>query len=90
MLFLAIKITGKRSYEYFYNNEWIPDLYGHHIINVITSNFQNLFLKNNNLDEFERDSFLLNQTFLLKLSDDKYKREIFKNIVEEVRINSFF
>jgi len=84
-----IRITGKRSYEYYENKQWIPDLYGHHIINTISLNMQNLFLQHNNLDEFDRESFMLNQQFIYKLTDDKYKRLLFKNIVEEIRINSF-
>lgn len=84
-----IRITGKRSYEYYDNKQWIPDLYGHHIINIISINMQNLFLRHNNLDDFDSESFMLNQHFIYKLTDDKYKRELFKHIVEEIRINSF-
>jgi hypothetical protein len=84
-----IRITGKRSYDYYYNSQWIPDLYGHHITNVITYNVQNLFLKNNNLDQFDRESFIMNQQFIYKLRDEKYKREICKHIIEEIRIHSF-
>jgi hypothetical protein len=86
-----IRISGKRSYDYYNNNKWNPDLYGHHIMNTICSNVQNLFLKYNTLDDEENidgEDFLLNQKFLCKLSDEKYKREIFKSIIEEVRINS--
>lgn len=86
-----IRISGKRSYDYYNNNKWNPDLYGHHIMNTICSNVQNLFLKYNTLDDEENidgEDFLLNQKFLCKLSDEKYKKEIFKSIIEEVRINS--
>lgn len=86
-----IRISGKRSYDYYNNNKWNPDLYGHHIMNTICSNVQNLFLKYNTLDDEENidgEDFLLNQKFLCKLSEEKYKREIFKSIIEEVRINS--
>jgi hypothetical protein len=86
-----IRISGKRSYDYYNNNKWNPDLYGYHIMNTICSNVQNLFLKYNTLDDEENidgEDFLLNQKFLCKLSEEKYKKEIFKSIIEEVRINS--
>jgi hypothetical protein len=86
-----IRITGKRSYEYFINNKWIPDLYGHYIMNTICINMQNLFIKYNIIDEnsnIDHDEFMLVQTFIYKLSDEKYKKDIFKHIVEEIRINN--
>ena len=83
-----IKIVGKRSYEYFLNNKWHSDPYGHYITNTICLNIQNLFIKNNNFDlNIDYNDFLLNQNFIYKLSEDKYKKEIFKNIIEEIRIN---
>ena len=83
-----IRIVGKRSYEYYLNNNWYPDPYGHYIMNTICNNIENLFIKNNNFDEnIEYNDFLLNQNFIYKLSEEKYKKEIFKNIIEEIRIN---
>ena len=83
-----IKITGKRSYEYYYNNKWNPDLYGYHIMKTICLNIQNLFIKCCHIDEnTDFDEFILNQSFITKLSDEKYKKEILKSIIEEVRIN---
>lgn len=86
-----IRITGKRSYEYFINNKWIPDLYGHYIMNTICINMQNLFMKYNIIDNnsnIDHDEFMLIQTFIYKLSEEKYKKDIFKHIVEEIRINN--
>jgi len=83
-----IRITGKRSYEYFDNNKWNPDLYGHHSINVLLKNIQDLFISFNNVENYSIDKFMENQIFIFKLSVDKYKKEIFKNIIEEVRINN--
>ena len=45
-------------------------------------------MKYNEYDPKNNDLFLLNQKFIYKLSDDKYKKSIFKNIIEEVRINT--
>jgi hypothetical protein len=84
-----IKITGKRSFEYYLNSVWNPDLYGYHSMNTICLNIQNLFIQNNTLDgSIGHEDFILNQEFIYKLSDEKYKRDVFKNIVEEVRINN--
>ena len=81
-----IRIKGKRSYEYYLNNKWNSDLYGHYSMNTICLNIQNLFIRNNILDENDED-FMLNQEFIYKLSDEKYKKDIFKHIIEEIRIN---
>ena len=83
-----IRITGKRSYEYYDNNKWNPDLYGHHSMNVICKNIQELFMSFNIIENYNIEEFMSNQTFIFKLSDDRYKKDIFKNIIEEVRINN--
>jgi hypothetical protein len=84
-----IRISGKRSYEYYDNKKWNSDLYGYHSMNTIMLNIQDLFIKNNILDDIDdNNEFFLNQVFIMKLSDDKYKKEVFKHIVEEVRINN--
>ena len=83
-----IKITGKRSFEYYNNMKWNPDIYGHYSTSIICSNVQNLFTKYNNIDEFTSDDFIMNQQFIYKLSDEKYQKSIFRNIIEEVRINN--
>jgi len=83
-----IKITGKRSFEYYNNMKWNPDLYGHYSTSIICSNIQNLFTKYNNIEDFDSDDFIMNQQFICKLSDEKYQKSIFRNIIEEVRINN--
>jgi hypothetical protein len=83
-----IRITGKRSYEYYDNNKWNPDLYGHHSMNVICKNIQELFMSFNIIENYNVEEFMSNQTFIFKLSNDKYKKDIFKNIIEEIRINN--
>ena len=55
---------------------------------TICLNIQNLFIKYCHIDEnTDFDEFILNQSFITKLSDEKYKKEILKSIIEEVRIN---
>lgn len=83
-----IKIISKRSFEYYANSKWNPDLYGHYSTNTICLNIQNLFIKYNNLENISTEDFMLNQDFIYKLSNEKYKKELFKYIVEEVRINN--
>jgi len=87
-----IRIIGKRSYEYYANNRWNPDLYGHFIMNTICQNMENLFLTINNLDDYgdliEEEDFIPNQNFINKLSAEKYKKEIFRSIIDEVKLNT--
>lgn len=87
-----IRIIGKRSYEYYANNRWNSDLYGHFIMNTICQNMENLFLTINNLDDYgdliDEEDFIPNQNFINKLSAEKYKKEIFRSIIDEVKLNT--
>jgi hypothetical protein len=85
-----IRIIGKRKFSYYDNKQWNNDSFGHHCINVIFQNIQNLFIKFNDMELYDisYEDFIKNQTFICKLINDKYKRDIFKNIIEEVRINN--
>lgn len=87
-----IRIIGKRSYEYYANNRWNSDLYGHFIMNTICQNMENLFLIINNLDDYgdliDEEDFIPNQNFINKLSAEKYKKEIFRSIIDEVKLNT--
>lgn len=87
-----IRIIGKRSYEYYANNRWNSDLYGHFIMNTICQNMENLFLTINNLDDYgdliDEEDFIPNQNFINKLSAEKYKKEIFRSLIDEVKLNT--
>lgn len=85
-----IRISGKRSYEYYLNGEWNSDLYGYYSMKTICTNMQNLFIKINDLDnkKINKDDFLLNQEFIYKLSEEKYIKDVFKSLIEEIRINN--
>jgi hypothetical protein len=85
-----IRITGKRSFEFYSNKKWNNDLYGHTSMNIVCGNIQNLFIKYNDLDtgDVSDEDFMNNQQFICKLSEEKYRKEIYKNIIEEVRINN--
>jgi hypothetical protein len=90
-MFYPIRMRSKRNFEYFFNNQWLSDSYGHYISKVICTNIQNLFLKYNNYSnkKIKDEDFYLNQQFILKLSEDKYKKEIFKHIVDEIMTTTF-
>ena len=84
------KISGKRSFEYYANKKWNPDTYGHHSMNTIINNIQDCFMKHNDMDNpnIDNNDFFLYQDFILKLSNEKYRKDIFKHIIEEVRVNN--
>jgi hypothetical protein len=61
-------------------------------MNTICVNIENLFLNINNLDEYgdliDEEDFIPNQNFINKLSNEKFKKELFRTIIDEVKINS--
>ena len=85
-----IRIISSKSYDFYENGKWTKDLYGYISMNTLINNIQNLFIKHNDLDNdlVSQDDFLLNQDFIYKLSTEKYKKDVFKNVIEEVRINT--
>ncbi len=85
-----VRIISKRSYDYYNDGCWNSDLYGKELINILCTNIQNLLIKLNILDnkKITMDSFIVNQMFIKKLSDDKVRREYLKHIIEEVRVNN--
>lgn len=85
-----VRIISKRSYDYYNGGCWNSDLYGKELINILCTNIQNLLIKLNILDnkKITMDSFIVNQMFIKKLSDDKVRREYLKHIIEEVRVNN--
>jgi len=85
-----IKVVSSRKYEFYYNGKWHDDLYGDITRKTIMRNIQNLFIKYNIMDDINitMEDFVMNQEFIYKLSDDKHKKDLFKHITEEVKINS--
>ncbi len=89
-VFYPIRMKSRRNFEYFYNNQWLNDAYGHYITKVICNNVQNLFLRYNKINKhINEEELFFNQQFILKLSEEKYKKEIFKNIVDELMTTSY-
>lgn len=84
--FYPIRIKTKRNFEYFVNDQWVLDPFGHYSIKTICNNIQTLFLRYNQIENrnINQDDWYLNQEFIMKLSDDKYKKEVWKHIVEDI------
>jgi hypothetical protein len=84
-----IRVSSTLKFEYYYNKKWNPDLYGEHSRNVLCKNIQNLFIKYNELEsgDITMEDFMLNQDFICKLMDEKKKKELFKSVAEEIKIN---
>jgi hypothetical protein len=59
-------------------------------MNIIITNIQDFFIKYNDIENpmIDQDNFFLYQEFISKLSKEKYRKDIFKHIVEEVRVNN--
>lgn len=80
-----IRIKSKRVYEYYNNNSWIIDNNGHYIKNTLFMNIQTILFKYNNMDNIDDlEDLYNNQIFINKLSDEKYKRDLFKHIIDEI------
>ena len=81
-----IRCVGKRSFEYYNNDKWINDTYGHYIRNTVMINIQTLLFKFNNQDYIDDiNTLLLNQDFIYKLSEDKFMKVFFRHIIDEVK-----
>ena len=83
-----IKVVGKRSYEYYLNKRWINDPYGHYIKHTVLLNIQTILLKYNNNDYIkDYDNLIMNQDFIYKLTEDKFSKNYFRHIIEEIKNN---
>lgn len=85
-----IRIKSAKVYEYYSGGDWINDIYGYRIANIICTNFERLFIRYNDISDenIPEDVFLSNQSFISKLTQEKFKKDILKHILEEIRITS--
>ena len=83
-------MKNRRTFEYYYNEKWILDPSGHYIIKTLCNNVQNLFMKYNVIENklLLEDQWYKNQQFIMKLSEERYKRELLKHIIDEVMLAS--
>ena len=81
-----IRLIGKRSYEYYLNKQWISDIYGHYIKDVLLNNIQTILFKYNTY-EYIKDSNVLikNQDFIYKITSEKCSKIYFRIIIQEIR-----
>ena len=78
---------NKMDFEY-YDKKWKEDTYGYYIVDTIFENIKNLLLRVNLWDNIKSiTDFTENQKYILKLNDDKYKREFVKSLKKELLIN---
>lgn len=81
-----IRLTGKRSYEYYLHNKWIIDPYGHYIRDIILSNIQIKLFKYNTYEYIkDNDILIMNQDFIYKIMEEKYSKIYFRNMIQEIR-----
>ena len=83
-----IKVVGKRTYEYYLNKRWINDPYGHYIKHTVLLNIQTVLIRYNNNDYIkDYDNLIMNQDFIYKLTEDKFSKNYFRHIIEEIKNN---
>jgi len=86
-IFYPVRMKTKRTFEYYSNNTWIQDVNGHYLIKTLSSNIQNTFMKYNILNSplLTNEEWYQNQQFIMKLSEERTKKECFKNIIDELQ-----
>lgn len=85
-IFYPIRMKNRRTFEYYYGGRWILDPNGYQSIKILCTNIQNLFLKHNVIENksITEDEWFMNQTFIMKLSEERYRKEIWKHVVCEI------
>ena len=85
-IYYPIRMKSKRTYEYYLRGKWLLDPNGHYITKTICNNIQNLFMRYNDIDnkKIGENNWYANQQFIQKMSDEKFKKDIFKHIVDEL------
>ncbi len=81
----CIKYIKGRTFKYWDGNDWITDIGGLYIAEVILKNIQNSYLIINNYtnineNEFSTETFISNQLKIHKLSNEKYKQLFIQSI----------
>ncbi len=82
-----IRNINLRHYEYWCNGKWNIDHYGRDIMDIITFNLKQCYLKINTIENYEVNEFLQNQIHIFELNDEKYKRELLRGIVKSIVYN---
>ena len=80
-----IRLFKVRKFEYYANKKWNQDLYGNHSMDILIGNMQDLFIKYNDINSITYDEFIMNQDFINQLDNEKFKKDIFKVIADEIK-----
>ena len=80
-----IRLFKVRKFEYYANKKWNQDLYGNHSMEVLIGNMQDLFIKYNDINSITYDEFIMNQDYINQLDNEKFKKDIFKVIADEIK-----
>jgi len=84
---VPIRRMNMRHYEY-WDDGWKLDLYGKNIVNIISNNLYRTYLSVNTIDNLTAEQFISNQNYLFKIIKDKYKKNLLKEIVNELAKSS--
>ncbi len=88
-IFYPIRPKSAQNCQYFFNNQWIDDRYGNYTCKTLFTNIQNLFFRYNIFSKkMSQEEWFSNQQFILKLSEEKYRKSIFKSIMDEIINNN--
>lgn len=79
-----IKRVNMRHFEYWANNKWNHDNYGKKIIEIISNNLKMVYVKINNINNYDAEQFVENQTHIYDLTNDKYQKKLLDKIVEAI------
>jgi hypothetical protein len=84
-----IRVNSKNKIEYYDNKTWNADIGGVYSKKTIINNIHDLFCQYcsyevSNDDEVN-EKFILNQEFITKLSDNKYQKQLFENLLNEIK-----
>jgi len=80
-----IRLFKVRKFEYYAKKKWNQDLYGNHSMDILIGNMQDLFIKYNDINTITYDEFIMNQDFINQLDNEKFKKDIFKAIADEIK-----
>lgn len=83
-----VKIEGVRKILIYMNDNWILDMNGKILTDILCMNIQRTLTGVNVIDNIENmEKFLENQLYINKFNDYKYRREVYKSIINYITCN---
>ena len=82
----SIELMNSRRFEYWRDGRWHIDMDGHYIGKVLCNNLQKLYTSVNYLSNLDNNlnDFMQNQVHINKISNEKYRKELVKNLKLEL------